>query len=417
MTSRPGAIATVLLGGIASFALLVPLWAQRFGFSPEEQHTWQALQPPGAVDASVDFGQYDGDPAGFGQLDRDRDGLVTRAELETWQHAERWMTLLHARCDGRAGTPPDDAISSAEFGHAKRDLDPATNRSVGVLALDGLAGFAQLDADADGAIDRGELADALRPARYDVGKLLRDHDANHNQALDRSEFPGLPVVRTFWLGTDSKGRDVLVRLAAGARISLGVAVLAALVSALLGVAWGALAGWHGGRADAAMMRAVDVLYGLPFMLVVILLLLVVGRSLVNLFVALGAVSWLSMARLTRGQVMALRQREFVVACVALGLPTWRTLVQHVLPHALGPIVVLATLQVPAMVMEEAFLSYLGLGVQPPDASWGTLLAEGARTLTAAPWLLAAPAVAMATTVLALFAVGESLRARSHRQPK
>ncbi len=416
-------LGAVVLLAVACLGLGAPLWSQLLGFTPDEQHTWLSLQPPGARDASLDLLDYDVDSAGFAALDRNGDGrlVCTRLsipsgelrcpELDRWRHAERWLALLLARLDrsGPDAAPPDGALSRAEFLVAVPDLDPTTRLAVIDLGLAGQSGFAQLDRNRDGAVDRTELALAMRPARLDPEALLRDHDHNHDLAMDRGEFPGLPVLHTFWLGTDAKGRCLLVRLCYGARISLGVAVLAALVSALIGVLWGALAGWYGGRVDLLMMRAVDVLYGLPFMLVVILLLLVAGRSLVNLFVALGAVSWLSMARLVRGEVMALRRREFVVASIALGLPTWRTLGQHVLPHALGPIVVLATLQVPAMIMEEAFLSYLGLGVQPPDASWGTLLAEGSRAMTEVPWLLAVPAVAMAATVLALHTVGERIR--------
>ncbi len=211
------------------------------------------------------------------------------------------------------------------------------------------------------------------------------------------------------LGTDELGRDMLTRILYGARISFAVGILATLVSLTIGVVYGSVAGFRGGRLDQVMMRAVDILYGLPFMFFVILLMVLFGRSIVNLFIALGAVQWLTMARIVRGQVLSLRVREFVLAAQAVGASPRRVLVRHLLPNALGPIVVYATLTVPAIMLEEAFLSFLGLGVQPPMSSWGSLAAEGAAAMEAYPWLIIFPGLALTLTLLSLNFLGDGLR--------
>jgi oligopeptide transport system permease protein len=211
------------------------------------------------------------------------------------------------------------------------------------------------------------------------------------------------------LGTDELGRDVFTRILYGARISFAVGLLATLVSLAIGVGYGSVAGLAGGRADHLMMRVVDVLYGLPFMFFVIILMVFVGRSIINLFLALGAVQWLTMARIVRSQVLSLREREFIVAARAAGASTPRLLLRHVLPNAVGPIAVYATLTVPAVMLEEAFLSFLGLGVQPPMASWGSLAAEGAAAMEVYPWLILFPGLALSVTLLALNFLGDGLR--------
>lgn len=218
-----------------------------------------------------------------------------------------------------------------------------------------------------------------------------------------------PPSARHWLGTDSLGRDLLARLLFGARVSLAIGVVATLVSLVIGVSYGALAGYFGGRLDNAMMRFVDVLYGLPYMFVVILIVMIAGRSIVNLFIALGAVQWLTTARIVRGQVVSLREREFVEAARLVGASTTRLVFRHIVPNLLGVVVVYATLNVPAVMLQEAFLSFLGLGVEHPMPSWGTLIAEGARAMEVCPWLMVFPGVAFSLTLLALNFLGDGLR--------
>jgi oligopeptide transport system permease protein len=213
-------------------------------------------------------------------------------------------------------------------------------------------------------------------------------------------------------GTDLAGRDLLTRTLYGGRLSLAVGLVATLVSLVIGVTWGAVAGYRGGRTDSLMMRFVDLLYSLPFMFFVILLVAYFGRHLVLLFLALGAVQWLTMSRIVRGQMMQLRGEEFVQAIRALGAEPSRILFRHMIPNLLGPIIVYATLTVPAVMLEEAFLSFLGLGVQPPNASWGLLAAEGASAITAlntAWWLILFPGLALGVTLFSLNFLGDGLR--------
>ncbi|MBI2563523.1 MAG: ABC transporter permease [candidate division NC10 bacterium] len=229
--------------------------------------------------------------------------------------------------------------------------------------------------------------------------------------FDRTNLPygAKPPTPTHLLGTDELGRDLFTRILYGARISFAVGILATLVSLTIGVTYGSIAGSAGGRADHLMMRVVDILYGLPFMFFVIILMVIFGRNILNLFVALGAVQWLTMARIVRGQVLSLKAREFVLSALAIGVSPARLLVRHVLPNALGPIVVYATLTVPAVMLEEAFLSFLGLGVQPPMASWGSLASEGSAAMETYPWLILFPGLALTVTLLSLNFLGDGLR--------
>ncbi|GJE02423.1 ABC transporter permease [Methylobacterium isbiliense] len=220
-----------------------------------------------------------------------------------------------------------------------------------------------------------------------------------------------PVRETrFLLGTDALGRDLLTRILVGGRVSLALGLLATAVALLIGVAYGALAGYLGGAADAAMMRLVDILYALPFIVFVILLVVVFGRSVVLVFVAVGAVEWLDMARIVRGEALSIRRRDYVRAAEALGVSTGAILRRHVVPNALGPVVAYAALLVPKVILLESFLSFLGLGVQEPMTSWGVLIAEGARSIETSPWMLVAPAAVLVATLAALNLVGDRLRA-------
>ena len=221
----------------------------------------------------------------------------------------------------------------------------------------------------------------------------------------RSEPPGT----AYWLGSDSLGRDILARIRAGGQISLAVGFVATLVSLGIGVTWGTVAGYVGGRLDAVMMRIVDVLYSLPFTIVVIILTVAVGSSIWLLFLAIGAVQWLTMARIVRGQILSLKKQEFVEAAVSLGLSPWRIMFRHLMPNVLGPVIVYTTLTVPEVMRLEAVLSFLGLGVQPPSSSWGTLIKEGADQMGSDPWMLFFPALFFSATLFCLNFLGDGLR--------
>ncbi|MDX6530842.1 MAG: oligopeptide transport system permease protein [Blastocatellia bacterium] len=239
-----------------------------------------------------------------------------------------------------------------------------------------------------------------------------------DQTLTKSlpPFRG-PDGRFSWthpMGTDNAGRDMLARVLSGGQISLMVALIATIVSLLIGVSYGATAGYVGGRMDDLMMRVVDVLYSLPYVIIVIVLLALLPAKtptgqLAQLFLALGAVSWLTMARIVRGQVMSLKNQEFILAARATGVSTTRIIFRHLVPNTLGPVIVYATLTVPTVMLSEAFLSFLGLGVRPPRVSWGSLAAEGAQSLAIYPWQLIFPGVTMALMLFSLNFLGDGLR--------
>lgn len=223
------------------------------------------------------------------------------------------------------------------------------------------------------------------------------------------ELGATPPSAQHWLGTDSLGRDQLTRIMYGSRVSLMVGFVATAVALLIGVLWGATAGFIGGRLDAMMMRFVDALFALPFTIFIILLTVIFGSSMVLLFIAIGAVEWLTMARIVRGQVLSIKQQEFIEAAVSMGLSPWQIITRHLIPNVLGPIIVYTTLTIPGVILLESFLSFLGLGIQPPQSSWGSLISSGVETMEEYPWLLIFPGLALSLTLFSLNFLGDGLR--------
>ncbi|CAN5438283.1 ABC transporter permease subunit [soil metagenome] len=227
--------------------------------------------------------------------------------------------------------------------------------------------------------------------------------------INKGDVWAAPLTGGHLLGADSLGRDLLARLLMGLRVSLAIGLIATLVSLVIGVAWGAVAGFVGGVVDEVMMRIVDVLYSLPFIFFVILLMVTFGSNIILIFIAIGAVEWLTMSRIVRGQTLSLKHKEFVEAARAAGLTQGSIIAKHIVPNLLGPVVVYVTLTIPAVILAESFLSFLGLGVQPPMASLGTLIAGGAQDMELAWWLLVFPSLTMVVTLMSFNFIGDGLR--------
>lgn len=239
--------------------------------------------------------------------------------------------------------------------------------------------------------------------------LLTPWIAPYNYEDQNLLLGATPPSAEHWLGTDVFGRDQLTRMLYGSRISLMVGLVATSVALIIGVLWGTVAGFTGGRVDALMMRFVDILYALPFAIFIILLTVVFGRSMLLLFLAIGAVEWLTMARIVRGQVVSLRKQEFIEAAFSMGLSPWQIMRRHIIPNVLGPIIVYTTLTIPSVILLESFLSFLGLGVQPPQSSWGSLIKAGVETMEEYPWLLIYPGILLSLTLFSLNFLGDGLR--------
>lgn len=238
-----------------------------------------------------------------------------------------------------------------------------------------------------------------------IGPVLSPYDQSQQDLELKATNPST----AHWLGTDPLGRDMLTRILHGGRVSLEVGLLATAVAVIIGVLYGMISGLAGGRTDATMMRIVDILYAFPFVNFVILLMAIKGREFWLIFVAIGAVEWLTMARVVRGQVLALKNLEFVIAARACGAGFWHIVWRHLLPNVTGPVIIYASLTVPGVMLLEAALSFLGLGIQPPDASWGVLIQDGARSMESYPWLLIYPGLFFSATLLALNLLGDGLR--------
>ena len=242
-----------------------------------------------------------------------------------------------------------------------------------------------------------------------IAAALAPWIAPYSYSFQNLELGASPPSYAHLLGTDVLGRDLLSRILYGARISLLVGFVATGVALVIGVSWGIVAGYAGGRVDSIMMRIVDVLYGLPFIIFIILLMVIFGRNLWLLFGAIGAVEWLTMARIVRGQVIGLKNQEFVMAAKAMGVSNLSMFRKHLLPNILGPIAVYATLTIPQVMLLEGFLSFLGLGIQPPMSSWGTLIKDGVESMEEYSWLLIYPGLTFTVTLFALNFFGDGLR--------
>ena len=233
--------------------------------------------------------------------------------------------------------------------------------------------------------------------------------APHSYSYQNLDLGAQPPSSDFLLGTDTLGRDLFSRILYGARVSLLVGFVATGVALVIGVSWGIVAGYFGGRIDSVMMRIVDVLYGLPFIIFIILLMVIFGRNIWLLFAAIGAVEWLTMARIVRGQVLTIKNQEYVLAAQAMGVTNMQMFRKHIFPNILGPIAVYATLTIPQVMLLEAFLSFLGLGIQPPMSSWGKLIRYGVESMEEYSWLLIYPGLTFTITLFALNFFGDGLR--------
>lgn len=248
----------------------------------------------------------------------------------------------------------------------------------------------------------GILGERLSPWNHE--------DIDYAVMADVANMGGPSTQTGHWFGTDELGRDLFSRTAQGTRISIAVGMVGAAIAVVIGTLYGAVAGYAGGRTDQLMMRLVDILMSVPYMFILILLLVMFGRSIGLLFLGIGAISWLDMARIVRGQTLTLKNREFIEAARATGVPGWRIILRHIVPNLLGVVAVYATLLVPLMILTESFMSFLGLGVQEPLTSWGALISEGAGTMTYGTlWQLAFPLAFFVVTLFAFFFVGDGLR--------
>ena len=407
-----------LVVGSALFAPLITTHVLRF--EPNEVHSLVGDSPPGSRDVPSLYPEFDGNQDVFGAIDSDGSGFiecdvnengssqymasrVDCRELTALSERFRFFRFLFMERDGSTGLNPDGVLQWAEYPETDADIEDQFRG----LGLSGKQEFQRLDRNDDEVVTELEMLEMTRVYRLNW-PMLSPYDVNEDFKISRDEFPGVPMLQTFLLGTDGMGRDVLSRVIWGGRISIAVGLLATLISLLIGTVIGAFSGYVGGRTDRFVMSVVDLLYGLPFLLLVIMLLVWFGRSTVNLFIALGAVQWLTICRIVRGQVRTVRQEEYVLAAESLGAHPSRVVIHHVLRNSLGPILAYTSLMIPAVIQEEAFLSYLGLGVQAPDASWGTLIAEGVGKLGSSWWITVSTGIVFGVTIFSFYILGERM---------
>jgi oligopeptide transport system permease protein len=295
--------------------------------------------------------------------------------------------------------PPDDQIAPAVERISSRVRARASE-----VTVDGDTARVTLTSTTSRPIDERLLAYFERSDLFGPASVVERADEGRQLVVD------VPVERRhFFFGTDPNGRDLLTRTLIAGRVSLAIGLLATFVAIVIGVLYGAASGYLGGRVDLLMMRVVDVLYSLPFMFFVIMLVVFFGRNFILMFIAVGAVEWLDMARIVRGQTLSIKRQEFVQAAEALGVGTNGILKRHVIPNTLGPVVVYMTLLVPKVILLESFLSFLGLGVQEPMTSWGVLISEGARNIQGSTWMLIFPSMFLVATLFCLNFIGDGLR--------
>jgi oligopeptide transport system permease protein len=382
----------VLVAPAILMALTADLWSRTVsGFTYSEIHSSMALAGPGERDVPERYRTYDGDPSSFNLLDQDDDGLVCLLD-----GAESSPDLQAAN---RAFRPCLFGIAEERSNNAKLDKLPP-----------------QCLPEDRSNISRGDVIEATRWMRHDSG-LLAQFDMDGDNCISLDEYPGAPETRPLLLGADASGRDLTTRLFYGARASLLVALLATILSLMLGTSAGLIAAGTGGRVDRLILRFVDILYGLPLLFIVMLIYLAIrdwtrglegltpeGLSLLQaaiLFIALGAIQWPSAARLTRGAALALQARGFIRSAHAMGIHPVRVTIRHTLPHLLPSILAYGVLLVPVLMLEEAFLSFLGFGVQPPYPSFGTLIRQGMSLLDVAPTMALLPLGVLTMTTLGL----------------
>ena len=379
-------------------------------FTHEEQHSYVMPKPPGSYSVpSYHYRLMDPDEEmTFEAIDRDGNGQINDQDIH--QAYRQWkFDRLDSDGDGVLSWEEYESATLSMSSDTVPDCDRWQEIRLSMAPIEDRSIF-ECEAGEDGALsfeDADLLVEIVSPG--EARDILARYDIDESGYLTPDQFKGLPRPEKNWLGTDQLGRDLLTRLIYGGRISLAVGLLATLVSFFIGVTWGATAGFVGGKLDNIMMRIVDVMYGLPFIFLVILLMVVFGQNIILLFIALGAVQWLTMARIVRGQVISLKSQEFVEAAQTIGASKPAIIFRHLIPNALGPIIVYATLTVPAVMLEEAFLSFLGLGVQAPQTSWGALASEGRQVMEMAPWMILFPGLALAITLLSLNFLGDGLR--------